>query len=44
MINEKIVNEEIVVKFVLEKICMKLDCNIEDIIEFTKVDEIKKKY
>lgn len=28
---------------VLEKICAELDCNIGDIVEFTNLDEVKKK-
>ena len=39
----KMTNEEMVAMSVLEKICAELDCNIGDIVEFTKLDEVKKK-
>lgn len=29
---------------VLERICAELDCNIEDIMEFNNLDEVKKEY
>jgi len=29
---------------VLEKICAELECNIEDIMEFNNLDEVKKEY
>lgn len=29
---------------VLEKICAELDCNIEDIMEFNNLDEVKREY
>ena len=28
---------------VLEKICAELDCNIGDVVEFTNLDDVKKK-
>ena len=39
----KMTNEEMVAMSILEKICAELDCNIGDIVEFTKLDEVKKK-
>lgn len=39
----KMTNEEMVALSVLEKICAELDCNIGDIVEFTELDEVKKK-
>lgn len=32
-----------VAMYVLEKICAELDCNIGDIVEFTELEEVKKK-
>lgn len=39
----KITNEEMVAMPILEKICAELECNIGDIVEFTELDEVKKK-
>ena len=39
----KMTNEEMVAMSVLEQICAELDCNIGDIVEFTKLDEVKAK-
>jgi DNA-binding Xre family transcriptional regulator len=39
----KITNQEKVALQVLEKICAELDCNIEDVMQFTYLEEIKKK-
>ena len=39
----KITNQEAVALTVLEKICAELDCNIEDIMQFTYLEETKKK-
>lgn len=39
----KMTNEEMVALSVLEKICAELDCNIGDIVEFTNLEEMKKK-
>lgn len=39
----KMTNEEMVTLPVLEKICAELDCNISDIMEFTNLEEVKKK-
>ena len=39
----KMTNEEMVAMPILEKICAELECNIGDIVEFTELDEIKKK-
>ena len=39
----KMTNEEMVAMSVLEKICAELDCNIGDIVEFTGLEEVKKK-
>lgn len=39
----KMTNEEMVAMPVLEKICAELDCNIGDIVEFTNLDEVKRK-
>jgi len=39
----KMTNEEMVAMSVLEKICAELECNIGDIVEFTNLDEVKKK-
>lgn len=36
-------NEEMVAMPILEKICAELECNIGDIMEFTELDEVKKK-
>ena len=38
----KMTNEEMVSMSVLEKICAELDCNIGDIVEFTRLEEVKK--
>lgn len=39
----KMTNEEMVSMPILEKICAELECNIGDIVEFTELDEVKKK-
>lgn len=39
----KMTNEEMVALPILEKICAELDCNISDIMEFTRLEEVKKK-
>jgi DNA-binding Xre family transcriptional regulator len=39
----KITKQEAVAISILEKICAELDCNIEDIMQFTELDEVKKK-
>lgn len=39
----KMTNEEMVAMQVLEKICAELQCNISDIMEFTDLEEVKKK-
>lgn len=39
----KMTNEEMVAMFVLEKICAELNCNIGDIVEFTNLDEVRKR-
>lgn len=39
----KMTNEEMVAMPILEKICAELECNIGDIMEFTELDEVKKK-
>lgn len=39
----KMTNEEMVAMPILEKICAELECNIGDVVEFTKLDEVKKK-
>lgn len=39
----KMTNEEMVALHVLEKICAELECNIGDIMEFTELEEVKKK-
>lgn len=39
----KMTNEEMVAMSVLEKICAELECNIGDIVEFTNLDEVKKR-
>lgn len=38
----KMANEEMVAMPILEKICVELECNIGDIVEFTELDEVKK--
>lgn len=38
----KITNQEAVALPVLEKICAELECNIEDIMQFTELEKIKK--
>ena len=37
----KITNREVVALPVLEKICAELECNIEDIMQFTELDKVK---
>lgn len=39
----KLTKEEPVALPVLEKICAALECNISDIMEFTELEEIRKK-
>ena len=39
----KMTNEEMVAMPILEKICAEFECNIGDIMEFTELDEVKKK-
>lgn len=39
----KMTNEEMVAMPILEKICAELECNIGDIMEFTELDDVKKK-
>lgn len=39
----KMTNEEPVALTVLEKICAELECGISDVMEFTELDEIKRK-
>ena len=39
----KMSNEEMVALSILEKICAELECNIGDIMEFTELDDVKKK-
>lgn len=39
----KMTNEEMVALPILEKICAELECNIGDIMEFTELEDVKKK-
>ena len=39
----KMTNEEMVAMSILEKICAELECNIGDIMEFTELEEVKRK-
>ena len=39
----KMTNEEMVAMSILEKICAELECNIGDIMQFTNLEEVKKK-
>lgn len=39
----KMTNEEMVAMSILEKICAELECNIGDIMEFTDLEDVKKK-
>lgn len=39
----KMTNEEMVSMAVLEKICAELDCNIGDIVEFTGLEDVRKR-
>lgn len=39
----RMTNQEMVSLEVLERICAVLDCNIENIIEFTGLEDVKKK-
>ncbi|MEZ3435127.1 MAG: helix-turn-helix transcriptional regulator [Lachnospiraceae bacterium] len=39
----KMTNEEMVAISILEKICAELECNIGDIMEFTRLEEVKRK-
>ena len=36
-------NEEMVAMSVLEKICAELECNFGDIVDFTELEDVKKK-
>ena len=38
----KLTKNQYVAMPVLEKICAKLDCNIDDVMEFTNLDEVRK--
>ena len=39
----KMSNEEMVAMPILEKICAELECNIGDIMEFTELENVRKK-
>lgn len=39
----KMTNEEMVAMPILEKICAELECNISDIVEFTELEQVKKR-
>lgn len=39
----KMTNEEMVALQILEKICAELECNIGDIMEFTELENVRKK-
>lgn len=39
----KMTNEEMVAMSILEKICAELECNIGDIMEFTDLEDVKRK-
>lgn len=39
----RMTNEEMVALPILEKICAELECNIGDIMEFTELEDVKKK-
>lgn len=39
----KMTNEEMVAMSILEKICAELECNVGDIMEFTGLEDVKKK-
>lgn len=39
----KMTNEEMVAMPILEKICAELGCNISDVVEFTELEQVKKK-
>ena len=39
----KMTNEEMVALPILEKICAELECNVGDIMEFTELEDVKKK-
>ena len=39
----KLTNQEMVALSVLEKICAELECNIEDVMQFVELEEVKKK-
>ncbi len=39
----KLAKNQLVALSVLEKICAELDCNIEDVMEFYNLEEVKKK-
>lgn len=38
----KLTKNQPVAMFVLERICAELECNIEDIVEFNNLDEVKR--
>lgn len=37
----KLTNQEMVALSVLERICAELDCNIQDVMQFVDLDEVK---
>lgn len=39
----KIINGKMVALPILEKICVELECNIDDIMEFVELDKVKEK-
>lgn len=39
----RMTNEEMVALPILEKICAELECNIGDVMEFTELEDVKKK-
>lgn len=39
----KMTNEDMVAMTILEKICAELECNISDIVEFTELEQVKKR-
>lgn len=39
----KMTNQVMVAMPILEKICAELECNIEDVMQFTELEEVKKK-
>ena len=38
----KLTNQEMVALSVLEKICAELECNIEDVMQFVELEDVKK--